>query len=68
MNRQNYIDSNSEILTGKPIVIGTRLSVEFIADLIANGWSRQQVLDNYPQLTPESLQAAIDFAAEGNSL
>jgi uncharacterized protein (DUF433 family) len=46
------------------VVKGTRLSVEFILDLFAAGWSEQQVLENYPTLTPEDLRAVFAFAAE----
>lgn len=53
-----------EILCGKPTVRGTRLSVEFLLGLFADGWSHEQVLDSYPSLTPESLRAAFAYAAE----
>ncbi|MEH2164771.1 MAG: DUF433 domain-containing protein [Nostoc sp.] len=46
----------------KPTVKGTRLSVEFILGFLANSWTVQQVLDNYPTLTPQALQAV--FVAE----
>ena len=53
-----------EILNGKPVVKGTRLSVEFILGLLANGWSREDILRSYPQLNEEKLNAVILFAAE----
>ncbi|MBD2691992.1 DUF433 domain-containing protein [Anabaena catenula] len=59
-----YIHSDSQILLGKPTVKGTRLSVEFLLGLFAAGWSQEQILDNYPTLTPEALQAVFAFAAE----
>ncbi len=61
---QEYIHTDPKILVGKPVVKGTRLSVDFILRLLANGWSREQVLENYPRLTPEALQACFSFAAE----
>jgi uncharacterized protein (DUF433 family) len=64
MNWKKYIHSDSQILLGKPTVKGTRLSVEFLLSLFAAGWSQQQILDNYPTLTPEALQAVFAFAAE----
>lgn len=64
MNWKRYIHSDSQILLGKPTVKGTRLSVEFLLSLCAAGWSQQQILDNYPTLTPEALQAVFAFAAE----
>lgn len=50
---------------GKPVVKGTRLAVDFILDLFASGWTAEQVLENYPTLTPESLKAVFAYAAEG---
>jgi uncharacterized protein (DUF433 family) len=63
-NWRNYIHSDPDILLGKPVVKGTRLSVEFITGLFAAGWTQQQVLENYPTLTPESLRAVFAFATD----
>jgi uncharacterized protein (DUF433 family) len=60
-----YIHSDSETLNGKPVVKGTRLSVEFLLGLFAAGWTEKQVLENYPTLTKESLRAVFAYAAEG---
>src|SRR2546425_4561722 len=54
----------SEGQAGKPVVRGTRLAVDFLLDLFAKGWTREEVLKAYPQLTPEALQAVFAFAAE----
>lgn len=51
------IDPN--ILVGKPVIKGTRLAVEFIVDLMAQGWSEQEILRNYPVLTDADLQASL---------
>jgi uncharacterized protein (DUF433 family) len=56
MNWQDYIYTNPEILNGKPIIKGTRLSVEFLLGRLADGWTEQMILENYPWLTKESLQ------------
>ncbi len=64
MKWQDYITSDPQILAGKPIIKGTRLSVEFILNLLAEGWSVEQILENYPNLTPESLKAVFAFVAE----
>lgn len=48
-----------EVLCGKPTVRGTRLSVEFLLGLFADGWTHEQILDSYPALTPESLRAVF---------
>ena len=64
MDWRQYIYSNPNVLCGKPIIKGTRLSVEFILGLFAAGWSEKQILENYPALNVESLQAIFAFAAE----
>jgi len=51
------------ILCGKPIVRGTRLSVEFIVGLLAEGWAYDDVLRNYPGLVIEDIRACLDYAA-----
>jgi len=64
MDWRKYIHSDQNVLVGKPVVKGTRLSVEFLLSLFAAGWSEKQVLDNYPTLTPQSLRAVFAFATE----
>jgi uncharacterized protein (DUF433 family) len=64
MDCSDLIVRDAEILGGKPIVRGTRLAVEFILGLFAAGWTHEQVLENYPSLTPERLRAVFAFAAE----
>lgn len=56
------IDPN--VLAGKPVVRGTRVSVEFILDMLANGWTIEEILGNYPQLEGEDVIAALKYAAE----
>lgn len=46
------------------MIRGTRLSVEFILGLFAEGWTKQQVFDSYPTLNAIAIQAAFEFAAE----
>ena len=48
---------------GKPIVRGTRLAVEFIIDLLAQGWTEAELLRNYPGLTHEDVQACLNYAS-----
>jgi uncharacterized protein (DUF433 family) len=64
MDWHQHIVTDPEVLAGKPIVRGTRLSVDFILGLFAAGWTEKQVLDNYPGLAPEALRAVFAFAAE----
>jgi uncharacterized protein (DUF433 family) len=61
---REYITIDPGILVGKPTVRGTRLGVEFLLGLFAEGWTREQVLRNYPRLTPEALQAVFAYAQE----
>jgi uncharacterized protein (DUF433 family) len=61
---RKFIHSDPEVLLGKPVVKGTRLSVEFILGLFSEGWSEQQILENYPILTKESLRAVFALATE----
>jgi uncharacterized protein (DUF433 family) len=55
---------DSAILAGKPIIKGTRLAVEFILELLAEGWTHEQTEQNYPSLTSEDIQAAFHDAAD----
>jgi uncharacterized protein (DUF433 family) len=57
------ITSAPGVLAGKPVVAGTRLSVEFIVNLLAHGASEQEILAEYPRLLPEDIQACLLFAA-----
>lgn len=50
------------ILVGKPIIKGTRISVEFVLELLANGWTYEEILKEYPQLKKEDIQAAIRYS------
>lgn len=59
----SFITSNSEILGSKPIIKGTRISVEFILELIASGGSIHQIAVSYPQLSIEAIKQAVSYAA-----
>ena len=58
------ITSDPEVLLGKPVVKGTRLSVEFILGLFAAGWTESKVLEEYPNLTDADIRAIFAFATE----
>jgi len=64
MNWKNYIESNNDVLVGKPCIIGTRISVEHIINLLASGWNENQILENYPRLSKEHLQAIFLYLNE----
>ena len=59
MNWKDHIISDKDVLIGKPTIIGTRISVAHIVNLLAQEWSEAQILENYPRLTKESLQAVF---------
>lgn len=61
MKWKEYIVSDQQILLGKPTVKGTRISVELILELLANGWSEAQILASYPSLSAESLRAVFAY-------
>jgi uncharacterized protein (DUF433 family) len=61
---QERIVVDPKVLVGKPLILGTRLSVEFILDLLANDWTIEQVLSEYPQLEREDVMAVLKYAAE----
>lgn len=64
MRYKERIEVNPDILVGKPIIKGTRISVEFILELLVNGWDFDQIIRNYPQLTKEDILAAIEYSLE----
>lgn len=58
------IVADDAVLGGKPVIRGTRIAVEFILELLAEGWTEEAVLSNYPQLHKEDIQAALKYASE----
>ena len=65
MEWRGKIVSDKNMLAGKPVVKGTRLSVEFLLGLFANGWHEEEVLKNYPTLKKEDILAVFAFAQDG---
>jgi len=61
MNWRDYIHTDPDILTGLPVIIGTRLSVELLLGRLANGWTEQMIFESYPHLPKEALQAVYAF-------
>ena len=64
MDWQDRITINPEVLVGKPVIRGTRLAVELIVELLANGWSEPQIFENYPGVTHEDVSACLHYASE----
>lgn len=57
------IECRSDVLGGKPCVKGTRISVEFLLELVASGAARDDIVRNYPQLTADDVEQALRYAA-----
>jgi uncharacterized protein (DUF433 family) len=55
---------DAQILSGKPAIAGTRLSVEFVIGLMAEGWSEAEILANYPPLTSDCIRACLAYARD----
>lgn len=64
MNWRERIVIDPQILVGKPVVKNTRLAVEFVVGLMAQGWSESDVLKNYPDLVHEDILACLQYANE----
>jgi uncharacterized protein (DUF433 family) len=61
-DEQGRIVRNPAILAGKPVIRGTRISVEFVLELLAGGWSEADIIENYPGITREDIQACLSYA------
>ncbi len=64
MARGDLIQSNPSVMMGKPVVAGTRITVELILEKLAAGESVEQILEEHPRLSREAIQAALSFASE----
>ena len=53
-----------EVLVGKPVILGTRLSVEFVIGLMAEGWQEPEILQNYPGVTHDDIIACLAYARD----
>ena len=63
MGWEDRIELKPAVLDGKPVVRGTRLAVEFIVELLADGWTHEAIIENYPGLTREDIQACLQYAS-----
>ena len=61
--RERLIVSDPAVMMGKPVIVGTRITVELILEKLAAGEAVEQILDAHPRLTREAIQAALAFAA-----
>jgi uncharacterized protein (DUF433 family) len=63
MMEHELIESNPQVMMGKPVIKGTRITVELILEKLAAGETFEQLLDSHPRLTRQGILAALDFAA-----
>ncbi len=63
MDWEDRVAVDPKVLVGKPVIKGTRLAVEFIIELLAQGWAHEQILANYPALTADDIQACLAYAS-----
>ena len=61
---KDRIEVNPKVMVGKPVIRGTRITVELILEQLATGHSTAEILEDYPQLTQEDVQAALAYAAQ----
>ena len=64
MSWQDRIVLDPAILTGKPTIKGTRIAVEFVVDLMARGWSVEDILREYDHLSADDVQACLSYASD----
>jgi uncharacterized protein (DUF433 family) len=62
MEWRERIAVDPAVMVGKPVIKGTRLTVEFIIELMANGWTHDEILENYPGITTDDIQACLAYA------
>ena len=64
MNNTNRIESSPNVMLGKPVIKGTRVTVELILKKLAAGFTMEQILQSYEHLTQEDILASLDYAAD----
>ena len=63
-NWQNLISINPDIRFGKPIIAGTRICVSDILSWLSTGMSSEEIIEDFPELNSEDIQAALSYAAD----
>ena len=61
---ESLVTSDSAVMMGKPVIVGTRITVELILEKLAAGETVEEILDSHPRLTREAIQAALQFGAQ----
>ncbi|GAA0534622.1 DUF433 domain-containing protein [Chitinophaga japonensis] len=67
MDYKEYIESNADVMLGKPVVRGTRITVGLILQRLSEGASVQDLIETYPNLTEASIMAALAYASDAIS-
>jgi uncharacterized protein (DUF433 family) len=67
MTEHPRIALDPDVLAGKPVIRGTRISVEFVIGLMADGWSEAEILGNYPGITHDDIIACLSYARDALS-
>ena len=65
MDWRTRIVSDKEVLLGKPVIKGTRISVELILELLAEGWTEAQVLESYPNISMDDFKVVFAYLRDG---
>ena len=64
MDWRQRIEINAQILVGKPVIKGTRITVELVVDLLARGYTQEQIMQQYDHVSREDIQACLAYASE----
>jgi uncharacterized protein (DUF433 family) len=64
MDWRSRIVIDPKILVGKPVIRGTRIAVELVVDLLAAGWTHQQLVESYPHISEQDILACLTYAGE----
>lgn len=60
---KNRIDVNPKVAGGKPVIKGTRITLDFILEILAQGWAVEKILKNYPKLKKEDIKATLQYSS-----
>lgn len=63
-NWQEHISIDPNVLVGKPVIKGTRISVELVVELLGRGWSEKELMEQYDHITPDDIHACLMYAAD----
>lgn len=64
MTEHSRISLSPDVLAGKPVIRGTRIAVEFVIGLLADGWAEPDILANYPNVTHDDVIACLAYARD----